>query len=173
MLSVWCVRPRRFRWKLQRGAHVQMLPALEDVSGSFAVTGLRVRGIRVMCQHVRAEDVSVRCRWGQGGRQTLPVLQTLDLSGNSLTGFLPASWGQNSAMSSLKTLDLQKNNFSGSIPASWGVGAANQPRFSQLTALAVRPGRRRCLTHQEDPCASVGLVGYYMHHNHCLWDISA
>ncbi len=86
------------------------------------------------------------CRWGQGGRQTLPLLQTLDLSGNSLTGTLPSSWGQNSAMSSLKMLDLQKNNFSGSIPASWGDSAANQPRFSQLTALAVQPGREPTVT---------------------------
>ena len=97
--------------------------------------------------------MSLGCRWGQGGRQTLPVLHTLDLSGNSLTGTLPGNWGQDSAMSSLVTLDLQKNNFSGSIPASWGVSAANQPRFSQLTGLAVQPGEAAASQHLQKLCS--------------------
>ena len=68
------------------------------------------------------------------------MLQTLELSGNSLTGTLPSSWGQDAAMSSLKNLALQKNSFSGSIPTAWGVTAANQSHFSQLTFLSIQPG---------------------------------
>ena len=68
------------------------------------------------------------------------MLQTLNLSGNSLSGTLPAAWGKDSAMGSLVTLDLAKNNFSGSIPAEWGTGHNNQSRFSQLAALIIGPG---------------------------------
>lgn len=86
-------------------------------------------------------QAQMSCRWGQGGRQTLPLLQTLDLTGNSLTGSLPASWGQASSMSSLINLGLAKNNFNGSIPPQWGLDSNSQPRFSQLKNMTVRPGK--------------------------------
>ena len=68
------------------------------------------------------------------------MLQTLNLSGNSLSGTLPAVWGKDSALGSLTTLDLAKNNLSGSIPAEWGTSPSGHPRFSQLGALIVGPG---------------------------------
>ena len=80
------------------------------------------------------------CSWGVGGRSTLQVLQTLNLSGNSLSGTLPPVWGKDSALGSLTTLDLAKNNFSGSIPADWGTGPNHQPRLSQLGMLIIGPG---------------------------------
>ena len=70
------------------------------------------------------------------------MLQTLDLTGNSLTGTLPGTWGKDSAMSSLTSLGLAKNNFSGTIPAEWGTNANNQPRFSQLANVTLLPGRK-------------------------------
>ena len=81
------------------------------------------------------------------------MLQTLNLSGNSLSGTLPAAWGKDSAMGSLVTLDLAKNNFSGSIPAEWGTGHNNQSRFSQLAALIIGPG-----AHMHARTCSAGML---------------
>ena len=63
--------------------------------------------------------------WGTMG--AFESLKELNLNNNSLSGTLPAQWGDTSngaVLVSLQSLDVSTNSLSGALPATWGSGFA-------------------------------------------------
>ncbi|XP_057989018.1 cuscuta receptor 1-like [Hevea brasiliensis] len=80
--------------------------------------------------HVYFSDLDISDNYFNGSipteiRVCFPSLNSLDLSGNGLTGGIPSSFGK---MSQLTELDLSGNGLTGGIPSSFG-------KMSQLTEL--------------------------------------
>lgn len=62
------------------------------------------------------------------GDQSFGNLQTLDLTSNRLTQTLPAAWGRTDGFPNLTSLQLRNNQISGSLPSTW----ANARGLSRL-----------------------------------------
>lgn len=60
------------------------------------------------------------------GLETLELLQTLDLSGNELSGELPPEWGFNGTFPSVQVFDLSRNRLKGAIPDAWAYSGGFQ-----------------------------------------------
>jgi Leucine-rich repeat (LRR) protein len=59
------------------------------------------------------------------GDQSFGNLQTLDLTSNRLTQTLPAAWGRTDGFPNLTSLQLRNNQISGSLPSTWANARAN------------------------------------------------
>lgn len=60
------------------------------------------------------------------GLEALDLLQTLDLSGNALSGELPPEWGLSGTFLGLQILDLSGNSLTGPIPDAWAYSGGFQ-----------------------------------------------